>query len=311
MVGTAAALAGGALLGGIGGAFGKKSSTGVNVSDANSTEQMGFDAQNKYYQQMQDMVGAGPGQYDVSNALDSQRNLSKLMQQYAQSGGMPSAQDLSQANGYAGQVYAGQRNAMQQQFQTQGVDAQRQAATMGRGGADPILMAKLMSQQNNMYGQMQADQTAYGANMALGMADRRVGYAQGAANVDGQLAAQAQQNRAALLGIGSQIGGAERNFRLNTASHTQSSGGSMGDVIGGAFGGAGMGMNIINGGSGLGNGGGAPMFSLGGQGMQQMPQQLNFSQALAPQIQAPMQNFTPPTFGQSLGNGGGRTYTLG
>jgi hypothetical protein len=241
---TSLALGGGALLGGLGGLVGSNSSTSVNAGNATSTETNALNSQNALFHQLNGLAGAGPGQQDVSNALNSQHSLSQLLQQYTQSGGLPSQQDQSQANGFAGQVFAGQRNMLNQQFQAQDVDTQRLAARLGRSASDPVLRAKLLQSQSQMFNQLAADQTSFGANLGLGMADRRAGFASQAAQVDQGLANQAIQNRAALLGIGSNIAQSERNFRLGTATQTQSKGGGLGGFLGGLVGGAGAGLSI-------------------------------------------------------------------
>jgi hypothetical protein len=108
----------------------------------------------------------------------------------------------------------------------------------------------------------------------MNLPGQRLSFAGQRADVLGALSNQAMQNRASLFGLGQSALGAEREFRLATATRTnsQSGGGGVGGAIPGALGGAGIGAGIssvFGGGSGFNpnlSGGRAPA-GIGGGGM--------------------------------------------
>jgi hypothetical protein len=211
--------------------------------------QPGFLEQN--FGTIQGMVGAGPGQSDIQRGVESQRSLADMFQQYSQSGGWANQQDIAQSQQFAGQMFNPQRVAMQQAFQDQQTQADRQAALMGRSTNDPILRAKLAQEQTRQGSLLEAQQGAYGAQLAQQQPDRRLGYAQQGAAVQGDLATQAMRNRLALSSLGESMLGRERNFRLQSAGSTSTSfgesGGGFKGFMEGAFGGAGAAGKIFSG----------------------------------------------------------------
>jgi hypothetical protein len=298
---TAAIIAGGAALaGGIAGAIPKKETTSnqstttssstssVNAGTATAQEQAAGGAISSNFSQLQDFSNLGPGASDVSAGVGASRDLASLLQQYQQSGGAPSAQDIQQGQSFAGQMFAGQRlGAQQASLEAQQQYAQ-QAAIQGRGGLDPIFRNKVAQEQQRAEAMIGAQQNAFGAQQAQQFSQNRLGFASQRANVLGGLATQALSNRQALVGMGSQIEAAERNFRLQTATRSQSgtqdtsgtstkeSGGGVGGAISGALGGLGSGLGIASGigampsmgaGGAMGAGGGAaPSLGNYGQG---------------------------------------------
>jgi hypothetical protein len=132
--------AAGAILGGIAGAQGDKSSQSmqVNVAPETALEKQINPALGQNFSALQDLINAGPGQQDVTNSLNSQRALADLLKQLQQTGGMPTAQDTQFANQYTNDIFAPQQMQMQQAFQDQQRMGNRQAAMMGRGPGDPI-----------------------------------------------------------------------------------------------------------------------------------------------------------------------------
>lgn len=206
----------------------------------------GFLDQN--FNQFRGMVDAGPGQQDITNSLGSQRGLAEMFQQYSQSGGWASGQDIAQSQQFAGQIFNPQRVAMQQAFQDQQVQADRQAALMGRGTNDPILRAKLAQEQTRQGSLLEAQQGAYGAQLAQQQPDRRLGYAQQGAEVQSGLASQAMRNRLALSSLGEAMLGREREWRYQTSPKTgfteQLSGGGLKGAATTLFSGAGTAAKI-------------------------------------------------------------------
>jgi hypothetical protein len=267
-LGTALAI--GAGIGALAGAIPKTSSqdwsSSISLGPASKTEtnQLGFLEQN--FNDLRALSNAGPGKQDVQNSLNSTRSLADMFGQYAQSGGLPTDQDISSSNQIATNLFNPQRVAMQQAFQDQSTEANRRAALMGRSMNDPILAAKLAQEQTRQGAMLEAQQGSFAQQFALQQPDRRLGYASQQANVLGGLATQAMANRQALSAMGEGILGREREFRLATAnrSGTQSStsGGGIGGAISGGLAGAGMGANLF---SMFGNsGGGGGGFNFGG-----------------------------------------------
>lgn len=263
--------------GAISGAMGKGSSkqetgtssstTSIDAGQAGATEQQSGQSVNSNFSQLQDFANLGPGASDVTAGVGASRDLATLLQQYQQTGGAPSQQDIQQGQGYAGKMFAGQRLGAQQA----GIEAQQQfaqqAAIQGRGGLDPIFRNKVAQQQQQTEAQIGAAEGAFGAQQAQQFSQNRLGFASQRANVLGGLATQALSNRQALVGMGSQIQAAERNFRLATATKTTSgtTSGAGGSQEGGGVGGA-----ITGGLAGLGAGasiaGGFPSMGAGGSG---------------------------------------------
>lgn len=294
---TALAL-GGAALGGLAGAMGgggSQTST-VNAGRATGLERQGVATTRENLAQLRDLVSEGPGQGDVRAGLGAQRDLASLFSQLQQSGGLPGQQDIAQAGGFAQSIFDPQRVAMQQQMEDQRQMMSRQAALLGRDSSDPILQARLASQQGDRAALLNAQQGAFQSQLALQLPGQRAAFATQRANILGGLATQAMQNRQALASLGQSITGQERNFRLNTASRTTTENVSPGqrfsNAISGAFGGAGMGMGLSSMMGGGGGGGGGASMSFGTPTM-------NFvSNAPAPQQSfAPAPNYSGPTQG--------------
>lgn len=255
-------LAVGAGLGALSGAMKseKKTSSGLDLAEEGELERMARLGQGTDYNALRGMVDAGPGQGDVSNAYGAQKDLAAMLKQYSEGGYLPSGADIATGQKYAGLLFQGQREAMNQAFNDQSTEANRQAALMGRSMNDPILRAKLAQEQNRQSAQLNANQGSFATQMALQQPGMRLGFAQDRTNVLSGLATQAMANRQALLSMGQSIQNSERNFRVQTATRwgKEESGGGLKGAISGALGGASMGMNAARlfGGGGGGGGGG-------------------------------------------------------
>ena len=198
--------------------------------------------------QLNDYINAGPGQSDIEASLGASRGLADMLQQYSQGGFLPSESDISTANTQAGNLFQAQRTALSQAFEDQTIEANRRAAIQGRAGNDPILAAKLAQEQTRQSAMLQSQQGSLAQQLAMAMPGQRLGFASDRANLMGGLASQAMANRQAILSLGSQLGGNERNFRFSTADRTnnQSSGGGFGGFMSGMLGGAGMGLSAAS-----------------------------------------------------------------
>lgn len=262
-----AAAIGGALVGGVAGAFGKNSSqstvSSVDAGPATAFENLGQQGWQNAFQQLGGMVNAGPGRQDVTNVYQAQKDLASTYQQYANGGFLPNAQDNATANNFAAAQFAPQQAQLNQTFLDQTQQANRAAAAMGASANDPILAAKLRTAQSQQQTLLNAQQGAFGSQMAMQMPGQRLGYQQAYAGALSGLATQAMANRQALAAMGEGIMQNQQNYRLQTATrtsnHNTSSGGGIGGAITGAIGGAGMGMSAYSSFANL--GGGSPVRS--------------------------------------------------
>jgi hypothetical protein len=237
MLGTILGI-GGAALGALAGSQGQQSSQSYSrqLGPASELERRSGTIMTDSMNQFSDLVGAGPGQKQVQAGLKSQEDLASFLQQMFSNGGLPTQQQMGFANQLTNDVFAPEQMALQQRFQDAQVFGNRQAAKMGRGGADPILMNKLLQEQTRQQQMLGSQMTSFRAQQAQLMPQQQLGFAQQLAQVNSGLASQALANRQALLNMGSQIRNQEQNFRLNTGTSTQSTssgGGLMGALSGG------------------------------------------------------------------------------
>lgn len=244
VVGTAALLGGiGGLAGGVAGAL-EPGTEGKQVAGPGAGELAGLAGRDDLFQQLLGLGGAGPGLQEVQSALSGSRNLQQQFLQASQTGGLPTRQDISTSQGIAGQLFAPQQVALQQNFRRQGIEAGRQAGRLGRSVADPILQARLRQGQLQAQERLGASQGAFAQRFALGLPERRLGFATQANQIGQGLATQAFSNRASLLGLGNQIASADRNLRLGEAKVTtpDKPGGGFGGFLSGGLAGAGTGL---------------------------------------------------------------------
>jgi hypothetical protein len=241
-----AVVVGGALLGAYAGSQKQTSSqtqtSNVNAGYTTRPEQEATDAISKNFKDLQGMVDLGPGNSDVTAGVESQRSLAKMLESYSQGGYAPTAQDMELAKAQT----APQQVALEQQMRSIREQAARQQALAGRGPTDFVFNNKLNQNQLDLTQQLAAQQSQIASQQPF----QRLGFAENLAQIRSGLASQAMQNRQAILGLGSQIQSAERNFRLGTASRsgtqtTESGGGTAGAIKGGIAG-AGAAMGVAN-----------------------------------------------------------------
>lgn len=287
----------------------------VILSPEQELERLGRTTQEQTLPELQSLVAEGAGTGDVARGAQSQRSLADLLQQYASGGFLPNQSDLSTARSFAGDIFAGQQEALNQSFEDAQTQAARQAAALGRPVNDPILQAKLAQGQAREQSLLSAQQRGFAAEQAMNMPLQRLQFAQMGAETSQALAAQALQNRQALLQTGQGIQDRQQAFRLATATreNTQSSDPGLAGIAGMAMGGLGAfaGLGGVSGIAGLFSGAKpsintppiAPTASAGGiGGMQQMassvPSFLNpATQNVTPQD---LSNFFAPSTGRDL-----------
>lgn len=249
-------IAGAAVAGAVAGSMKdkKESSSGINLAPANSTEDYGQGLMNKSAHELEGLVGAGPGKQDVTNATGSSRDLATLLDQYSKGGYLPNDQDVATGQKFAGQLFQGQRTALNQNFQDQTNNFNQQAALMGRDPNDPVFRNKLMQEQTRQTALLDANQGAFGTQMALDSPMQRLQFKQQQTQVLGGLASQALANRQALAAMGEGIMTGERNFRLQTGTKwgKEESGGGLKGGLTGMLAGAGAGFGMAGGFGGAG-----------------------------------------------------------
>lgn len=220
---------------------------GVNLgpeSDLQKLSESGVSSDYTRLRQITDSMDS-----NINAGLDAQKDYAAMLGDFSKGGFLPGTQDFSNANTFAQQAFAPQQVALQQAFQDQTINANRQAALMGRQGNDPILQAKLALEQTRQQAMLNAQQGSFATQYAQQMPAMRLGYAGQRADVLGGLASQALANRQALASMGSSILGNERNWQYQTAQHYghQESGGGLKGAIEGGLAGASMGMNMVRG----------------------------------------------------------------
>lgn len=245
-----------ALTGGMGAlgavAGGKKknesSITGISsIADANASELMGGQLTDEQLKQLQGLVSQGPGAQDVTAGLESSRGLASMLEKLSQSGGLPGQEDIASAQGFANDIFAPQRQALDVTFKDEAERVAQLSAQLGRPVNDPILQAKLARSKGEQVGQLEAQKGAFSAEQARALPMQRLDFTNQLAGVRSGIASQAMSNRMALLSLGSQLKDSERNFRLQTATRRTSgqSGGGVSEAISGGLAGVGVGASLF------------------------------------------------------------------
>lgn len=297
---TAALIAGGAAVaGGVAGALGggQTTTSSVNAGQATQLENMGLAEQRRRFGELGNLVNLGPGASDITAGTSAARSFAQMLQGAISTSGLPTQQDISASQGIVGQLFQPQQVAMQQAFEDQGIQAQRQAALLGRSGDDPILRARLAQEQTRQQAMLGAQQGAASQQLAMQLPGQRLSFAGQRAQVLGGLATQALQNRQALTSLGGQLVGQERNMRLATATRTTQTEPDLGSRIAGGLTGAVGGLS-----AGLGIGGqmGLPGIQAPSMQRQAAPQQMR-----APAMQQQQffdTGFRPTPTGMDMGS---------
>ncbi len=229
------AVAGGAGLGALAGSI--KSGSAANMYGRGESQ--------KAYDAYKNLVGAGPGQQDVTNSVNANRDYSTVLGNLANTG----LYNSSEGNRLAEMQFAPQRQALAQSLQDQMATANRAASAAGRSSNDPILRARLGAEAMRQTATLNSAQ--YSASMdlgrqstvdMLGMRGQQVGVLQGMAD-------QAFGNQSNLFNMGSQL----QQMDNNAASYESSRGGGLKGAITGGISGAAAGMQMATGFSGMSN----------------------------------------------------------
>lgn len=269
------------------------SESGVRLREASDFEKQLAQADQDQYNKMNSLVESGPGGQDVARGTQSARGLADMLAEYAKTGGLPGEADYAAGRSIAANQFDPQRTALNQQFEQDTISANREAARLGRSVNDPILRNKLLQQKNNQFAMLESQQNAAATGFALNQPMQRLSYQSQLADVTGNLASQALNNRQTLLSLGNTLKQQERQFRLSTGvqwTSGEQKNQSGGGVLGGLGAIAGVTGSLISIGGGLkGLGGGGGMGGMGG-GMPGVGQQA--APAAAPMM-GPMPSAAP------------------
>lgn len=263
-VSTGAAILGSAAIGALANRGSDQTSTTqqmVNVAPAGGTELGAVGDINSILQQLKGFSAVGPGQQDVAGGYQAQNQLASMLQQFAQGGYAPNAQDQSLARMQLAPQF---EQARQSQIGAEQAFRQ-QAARSGRGPMDFAFTNRLNQNTSNQMQMLAAQQSQLAAQQPM----QRLGFMQDFASLKQGLASQAMQNRMAISNLGASIRDSERNLRLQSAGRTgistQQAGDQTGNMLMGGIAGIGSGLKLMNQfGGGSSNFGSSPVASSGG-----------------------------------------------
>lgn len=239
-----------AALGALGALSGSQSQTttsGLNVSAADAQERQAGRINTQTLGQLNQLVGQGPGQAEVQGGLQSANAFAAMLDSYSKGNFLPNAADFQTANQFTQEAFRPQQTAINQQFVGEQQRAAQMASQLGREVNDPIIQAKLSQERMQAQERLGSEQSAYSSQFALNLPQQRLGYMSQLADVKNSLASQAMANRQALLSMGQQQQQMGQNWRLNTASRYQSSGGGMQGALNGGIAGFGAGLSAMGG----------------------------------------------------------------
>jgi hypothetical protein len=244
----------GGVIGGVAGSMQKGSDINGN-SYLDSTNDM-----NGALSAYKNLVGAGPGQQDMTNSVNASRNYAGNLLSASQNGGFNMAMGQNLAN----QQFAGQRTAMEQSFQDQMAQANRAAAMSGRGTNDPILRARLAQSQTQQQAQLMSNQSSAAVGLGLQFTQNSLGLQGQQVGVLGGLANQAMTNQSNLFNMSSSAEQLQFGQEMTKLGYENSRGGGMQGMMQGAMQGASAGSGM----GGMMGGGSSSSAPSGGGGMQ-------------------------------------------
>lgn len=246
-----------AVAGAIGGGKGKKSKSQLILPPETQAELDALGLRSDALEGLQELFQAQGGLGTVKESKKANREFAGQLRQLSRTGGLPTQEDITMAQGFAEQVFRPEQLQLEQGFVEQGQRTSQLAARLGRPVNDPILQAKLAQSQINQQAVLAARQGAFAADIAQQQPERKLGFFRERAGFQQGLASQAIANRQALFSMGNQITASEREFRLRQAGEQKTEGGGLLGALAGGLGGASAGIsagssisNIFKGGSG-------------------------------------------------------------
>lgn len=255
-MGSAAAAAGaGAVLGGIAGGQGQTATQQVKIGRQTA---LGSQIDSMFGRQLNSLEDLASvfGLSDMQAGREASLDLANQLQALSEGAFLPNTQDILTARGQSQNLLAGQRAGLQNIFRGQNMQANRNAASLGRSTNDPILQAQLRQQQAGMQSELLGQEQAMTQEIASSLPLQRLGFQQQRTSLLSGLGSQAMSNRISLLGAGTNIQNLQNQIRLGQTSTTLHSGGGMQGALTGALGGAGAGLTAGAGIQALGTQGG-------------------------------------------------------
>lgn len=215
--------------------------------------------------QLQD-ISSVYGVKDVKASRKANLDLAEMLKRMANGEFLPSGQDFLTARAQSQDLLAGQRMGMQNAFQNQMVQANRNAASMGRSTNDPILQAQLRNSQMQMQNELLGQETALTREIASSLPMQRLQYTSQRAGVLGDMADQASNLRMSLMGMGTNLQNLNNQMRIAGSTTTNLSGGGMKGMLTGGAAGMSMGMTGAAGGQALNSGNYGAILNQGNRG---------------------------------------------
>lgn len=245
-LGLGAALAGGAILGGLAGAQGQSQTSRRSIG---GQTQLGRDIDQMFGSNLETLGQFADvyGMEDVQAGRQGQLDLAAMLQQLSETGGLPSEQDIQTARGQSQNLLAGQRASMQNAFARQTAQANQQAVSMGRSTNDPILQAQMRRQQIEQERELAGQESALTQQISSSLPLQRLGFQQQRAGVLQGMGAQATTLRSNLMGLGTNVQNLQNQIRLGQGSTTMSTPGGLQGALTGAVGGLGSAVGIAGG----------------------------------------------------------------
>jgi hypothetical protein len=231
------AIGAGALIGGL---AGSKSAPDRQISDL---ERYAGEQSLNSLRAYSNLTGYGANSKDVAAGAQAQRDFGDLLKNY-QSAGM---YDFGAGRQLAEQQYAPQRQLMQQAFQDQLAEANKQAALMGRNTNDPILRARLAQDQARQSMALNAQQAAASMGFAREAVTDRLGLAGQRAESLFNFGNTALTNQSQLFGMSNTALQSERANSYQQQQLDAHKGGGWMGALTGALQGASAGMGIAQG----------------------------------------------------------------
>lgn len=175
-------------------------STSVQLGEFSN---LGKQSQNQMVEQLALLLGLSrqapvrtPDQMNQSDIIagkSAQRDFASFL---GQQSFIPGEQQLQAGQQFANAAFAPQEQQLQQQYQKQVAEANKQATRLGRSTSDPFLQATLRKQVMADQGALQAQKTQYSAQFAQDLLGKQIGARGQQADILGNLGtAQANENQ--------------------------------------------------------------------------------------------------------------------
>jgi hypothetical protein len=220
----------------------KMRQTGFSRVDLAPETKLGLRAYKKTFGEtarLQELVNRGLSEADLNQSLEAQARFASGLKRASGVAGqdvLPSQADIQATSGIAQNLFAPERQALQQSFMGQTMAARSEAARLGRSTTDPILQARLRQGFMQQEGALASRQQQAAQQLALQLPEQRLQRSLLQADLAGkeregifgiqqfqsQLGMQREQaniqNKAGLVAALSQVLNNERQFRIQSGT---------------------------------------------------------------------------------------------